>query len=270
MLKIEDTFEGLPTPVRQFLFDHKQYQVARFLDGLYACGFRPGDIIPRKVAQEVGALISMHSDTVTKVLKASVCIDDREVTIFREMGRVRIFTSDCHFIYFRDIGNQGKNAVGRPQSYYLIPDFDFLHWGQIEGPKYRKLYTLRKEDLISIAKYHRGVLRSHNEAYDEVKQSRKTRGKVAGSSPRSTVRYDRELGTKITPTMSCREIHLKNLSSVPEEEIFYSKPDHETYLLDDCGNRYPAIREIAEALLNAGSTVTHHFPGANRYAPAQN
>ncbi len=252
-MELTTACNGLPNAVREALIQRGMVNVARLLDGLLMCGYRPGDGVTVPYIINLLAPLGVGRNSVYAALGQL----PPQTPPANADGRAAVDTKQC---LFGRVTNPVKNMRGRPAARFTVPTLTALcGWLNVEN---RGGDALTTAALRSPAAYraalHAALIRRQPGAYTRRWQSARL-----GVSVQSCRRYDRRCGITVAPRFHETRITWANVqTAICAEQL----PGH--FLMDNTGRRYPAIVAIAQRLLKGGRAISLLAQGANYYGVA--
>ena len=258
---------GLPNSLREILLQNNHVALVRVLDGLLLKGITECQpLTERMICEVLQGIVGRHS--VRRALQA--CADGQ--AIFRAdpspkppsqtaFATASADSSNNKCLLFR-MTESNKSRCGRPATYYLMPkiaDLCALFSVELKGGD-----TLQIDDCRSGRRYREALNR-------ELFRRRPGRytvewlAKRLGISKRTCQRYHRQSQVIIDSTYHELSIDSGKLGLVPEQN-----PPPGSFLLDDRGKRYPALRIIAKKLLFKKRRVAYMQQQGNHYTHVDN
>ncbi len=256
---------GLYNSIRERLFQLGQTCVVRVLEGLRLAGYRAGQrVTERELLTVLRSLVGRHS-----IRRALTALTPKGQSIFRRKApryppncaaatELRIVNTPNADVSVTE-SDRSKRIPDRPPRGFVIPGLERLCHLLGVAPSGSDPITL--DDLRSARQTrmaaHRELIRRRPGLY-----LRGWLGDRLGVSYVTLCRYNRATdGLQVTPTFTATAIGWWNLNSVPARLGDTSG----TYLEDDSGQRWPALKAIAARLLGQRKKVRLLAQSLNHY-----
>lgn len=253
----------LTNSIRESLLKRKLTSVARVLDGLFLKGFRPGDVITKKVVLDV-----LQDDVGRHSILTAFDTSIADAFIFNRVsvppdppsdtqvagGKATNTKTKC---YLFTPSKPDKNTRGRTAAQFYVPDLNVLC--NLLGVAFTRSDPLTLEDIQQAKTYRQAVHREFIKRRPGM-YHRYWLAKRIGVSMRTSQRYDRGAGVKRKPMFIYEPITWNDLNNIPADESVAGM-----FLEDEQGKRYPALRSIAARLLARKHRVRYGYQDKNYY-----
>jgi len=254
----------LTNSIREALLKRGLTCVARVLDGLFLHGFKPGDIITKKIVTDtLKGQVGRHS-----ILKSfSAMLDDNQ-SIFQvidppprtpsytSVAKHRLKESNKKCFLF-SVSKPDKISGGRTATQFQLPDLNVLC--QLLGVPFTRSDPLTKTDIQQANRYrqavHRELIKRRPGMY-----YRQWLASRIGVSRRTSQRYDHDAEIQRQAMIIREPITWDNMAMIPMDE-----PIDGRFIEGKGGKRYPPLRLIAKRLLAQKQTITYCYQDANYY-----
>ena len=260
----QQTQVSVPNPVREVFLQRGQTAVLRVIEGLLLAGVKEGVVISQSAIEKtlkgvVGRYSILKALSTTYLDKSAIfelitpsAPPDPHTAVAN--GNQQVDKQKC--ILFR-VTSPDKNKRGRPSKQYLMPKMSIIC--SKLNVKYITNEAIQQEDLASATAYrqaiHRELLQRRPGLY-----TRKWLAKRIGVSVRTCQRYNQADEINVQPMFIETPISWRDIGKIPDES-----PLNGTFLRDEQGKRYPALRCIATHLLAKKHHVTYVRQDRNYY-----
>lgn len=254
----------LTNSIREALLKRGLTCVARVLDGLFIKGFKPGDLVTKKiVTKALKDVVGRYS-----ILNTFSAVLDNDQPILRQVDppprtpthtsvaidRLKEQTKKCTLFSPTE---PDKISAGRIPTQFQLPDLNTLCG--LLGVAFTRSDPLEEADIQTAKAYRQAVHRELIKRRPGMYYRRWLATRI-GVSERTSQRYD--IGAKIEKqAMYIREpITWDTLNRIPMDEPIAGR-----FLEGNGGKRYPPLRQIAIRLLAKKQSVSYCYQDANYY-----
>ncbi len=263
-IRQQQSLVSVPNPVREVFLQRGQTAVLRVIEGLLLAGVKEGEVISQSaIERALKGVVGRYS-----ILKALSTTYLDKTPIFQQIqsksppdphtdvaiGNQQVDKQKC--LLFR-VTASDKNKRGRPSKQYLMPQISIIC--SKLNVKYITNEAVQQEDLTSATAYrkaiHRELLQRRPGLY-----TRKWLAKRIGVSVRTCQRYNKAYEINVQPMFIETPISWRDIGKIPDES-----PLNGTFLRDEQGKRYPALRCVATHLLAKKHHVTYVRQDRNYY-----
>lgn len=260
--------------IREALAQRKMTYLWRTLDALYSQGFKPQQTISRDDAREALAGI-VGRDSIYAALEAT---NNEGVPLFsgtiekappqtppKNYGVAtirdeKIQVNPCVIVgVSKSVKRLKEDTGGRPKRLYILPNMRQIRaWLNLKG-KYKAVSYISLEDLASNrttrARLHESLILRRAGQYH-----RRWLADRVGVSITTIRRYDRQRGVNVVKQYAQHALSIDNVSS------HLTAVNHRGwFLMDERGQKYPALSELAEELIMKGKSLILWEQRANFY-----
>ncbi|MBL8066342.1 MAG: bifunctional DNA primase/polymerase [Chthonomonadaceae bacterium] len=252
----------LPARAREALYALKLTCVIRVIEGLREKGIPPGQSFTRNTAINLlSGLVGRFS--IDKALHARTPSGKPFFEAVSPPSTPHRCAASSHIhpdhqkCFIGRVSKPGKSYfVYQPRHYQMPTNTTLCH---LLGTPHSLCDPLGMDDLSSAKKTrlaaHRAFLQRRPGQYP-----RRWLAARLGISACTTRRYDRALGVHVKTMFHEQTVTWATLNRVPDFRL------DGTFLQDENGKRYPALRDLAARLLNSGHSLTYCRQDANFYS----